>query len=60
MICGSRQLRASTGWAAVFVQEGPRAGGGALVAGRAEVELPYTDVSQPQEVGRGRKQPCIY
>lgn len=53
MIYGSRQLRASTGWAAVFVKEGPR-------AGRAEVELPYTDVSQPQEVGRGRKQPSIY
>lgn len=35
------------GWAAVFVKEGQREGGGVFVAGRAEVELTYTDVSQP-------------
>ena len=51
---GSRQLRASPGWASVFVREGRREGGGTFVIGRAELEQTSIDVSQPQDGGGGR------
>lgn len=53
-------MEAGSSGPAVFVKEGQREGGGAFVARKADVELTHADVSQPQEVGRGRKQPCIY